>query len=171
MSPIISEVEMKGKHYDALIMDDMPIGMSVTAHKDVDKEVKQVTDWWKMVTLGDKKMHLDMAKKMFGECTSGEDTPKLTREKLANAWAKLEALRPTPIFKNITEGGNEMHKELYHVILFNRKTEKIDYKAYITAVGEIEAGMTAAHNYDKYDGKIHKHIVKLIEGSEYEVIK
>lgn len=75
------------------------------------------------------------------------------------------------IITNITEGGNEMHKELYHVILFNRKTEKIDYKAYITAADETEAAMTAAHDYDKYDAKVHKHIVKMIEGSEYEVIK
>jgi len=133
---------MKGKHHDALIEDDMAdaFAYGMTKKEDVEKEVKQVVDWWKMVKLGDKKMSLDSIRKMFNECTS-------------------------------KKGGNEMHKELYHVILFNRKTEKIDYKAYIVAIGEMEAGMTAAHDYEKYDGKIHKHIVKLIEGSEYEVVK
>ena len=81
---------------------------------------------------------------------------------------KSKGLPLTPLFKNVAEGGEEM-KALYHVILFNRKTEEIDFKAYISAAGEIEAGMTAAHNYDKYDGKIHMHIVKHI--SSYEAIK
>ena len=37
------------------------------------------------------------------------------------------------------KGGNEMKKSLYHVILFNRKTEKIDFKEYIPAQASEDA--------------------------------
>ena len=61
-----------------------------------------------------------------------------------------------------------MTKQLYHVILFNTKTEEIDFKAYIPAKDEDAAAMTAVQVYGKYDADVHKHIVKYIEGSDYK---
>lgn len=69
------------------------------------------------------------------------------------------------------EGGNEMTKRLYHVILFNRKTEKIDYKAYVPARDETDAAMIAAQSWGSYDVDTYTRIVKYIEDSDYEVIK
>lgn len=154
-TPEVLEVGMKGKHYNAMIEDDMAdaFAYSTTEKKDVDKEVKQAVDWHKMMEEGEKKMKEDFDKHYF-------DLPLVP--------AKRGRMG---IITNITEGGNEMHKELYHVILFNRKTEEIDFKEYIPAQDEEAAAMTAVQAYGEYDANIHKHLVKLIEGSDYEVIK
>jgi len=79
----------------------------------------------------------------------------------------------TPIFTNITEekGGNEMTKYLYHVILFNKETETIDFKEYIPAKDASDASMQAAQAYGKYDSNVHIVIVKQIDYSQYEVKK
>ena len=61
-------------------------------------------------------------------------------------------------------------KSLFHVILFNTKTEVIDFKAYIPA-GEREAAvMQAAQTYGKYDSKVHLTVVWQVHDSGYEPI-
>jgi len=67
-----------------------------------------------------------------------------------------------------TEGGNDMSKSLFHIILFNKETETIDYKVYVPAKDKQEATMTVAQNYGKYDSKVHLVIIKYIDGSDYE---
>ena len=66
------------------------------------------------------------------------------------------------------EGGNEMSKSLFHVILFNRKTETIDFKAYIPARNNQEAAMVAAQIYGEYKSETHLTIIKPIDGSDYD---
>lgn len=70
-----------------------------------------------------------------------------------------------------TKGGNEMTKRLYHVILFNKRTEEIDFKAYIPSKDETTAGMVAVQTYGKYDANVHMPIVKYIDDSDYEKIE
>ena len=64
-----------------------------------------------------------------------------------------------------------MVKQLYHVILFNKKTEKIDFKEYIPAKCDTDATMQAAQTYGKYDSNIHNVIIKEIECSGYERVE
>lgn len=65
------------------------------------------------------------------------------------------------ILVNITEeGGDEMHKQLIHVIFFNTETETIDYKAYVPAKDETDAVMIAAQTYGSYDSNVHEVITK-----------
>lgn len=117
-----------GKHYDAIVMDDMP-GCRTSP-----EDTKKAVDWYK---------------RMF-------DLPLVGAKR-----------RRTGIITSITEGGNEMGKSLFHVILFNRKTEKIDFKEYIPALEATDACMVAAQRLGKYDPKIHITIVKQIDNSEY----
>ena len=58
------------------------------------------------------------------------------------------------------EGGDEMHKQLIHVILFNTKTETIDFKGYVPAKDETDAVMIAAQTYGSYDSNVHEVITK-----------
>lgn len=151
-TPAIYEVkkqEVKRKHHDAIIKDNMVDAALYALHEEL------------------------------GTHSNAVGVEKLTFDKIQRAWnainkdnmhRALKEMYQYGRWKNITKGGNNM-KALYHVILFNRKTETIDYKEYVPAEDETIAGMTAAHDYDKYDGKVHRCIVKLIEGSEYEVIK
>jgi len=116
--------------------DDMvdAFGYAVTANEDVEKEVKQATEWYKR--------------------TQGVD--------FANP------LQPKVKFTGIKEVKRKMgDKALFHVILFNRKTEVIDFKGYIPAVSETDACMLAAQTYGKYDSNIHVRVVKHI--TEYKV--
>ncbi len=118
-NPEVLEVGMKGRHYDALIHDDM-IDATIYAMKSTFKD---------------------------------------------------DRFMRQGIITNITEGGNEMDRRLYHVILFNKKTENIDFKEYVAAKDETDASMQAAQAYGKYSSVVHVTIVKYIEGSDYEVIK
>ena len=149
--------EMKGKHYDALIVDDMQDAFAYAMKGNTEKEVKLAIDWHKMMEEGERKMKEDLDKQMF---SLPLETAKRRRQ---------------GILTNITEGGNEMgdemHKELYHVILFNRKTEEIDFKEYIPAKCKSDAIMQAAQAYGKYGSTLHRVIVKQIEGSEYTVLE
>ena len=69
-------------------------------------------------------------------------------------------------FVKTEKGGNEMTKQLYHVILFNKVTETIDYKAYLPAQDQTDAVMIAAQNHGKYNSNIHIVITKHI--AEYD---
>ena len=74
------------------------------------------------------------------------------------------------VLTNITEeGGKEMSKYLFHVILFNTETEVIDFKGYIPAHDDKEALMVASQTYGKYNPNIHERNVKEI--MHYEVKK
>ena len=74
------------------------------------------------------------------------------------------------VLTNITEeGGNEVSKYLFHVILFNTETEVIDFKGYIPAHDDKEALMVASQTYGKYNPNIHERNVKEI--MHYEVKK
>ena len=64
------------------------------------------------------------------------------------------------------KGGDSMTKQLYHVILFNKVTETIDYKAYLPAQDQTDAVMIAAQNHGKYNSNIHIVITKHI--AEYD---
>ena len=147
--------EMKGKHCDKIIEDDMvdALAYSMKGSKTTAEEVKQATDWYKMMREGKKKVKDDLNEHIFS-------LPLVAAKR-----------RRTGIITNITEGGNEMTKHLYHVILFNRKTEKIDFKEYIPTKDEEAAAMTAAQRYGDYDADVHVTIIKYIDDSDYEAIK
>ena len=68
------------------------------------------------------------------------------------------------------KGGNEMNKSLYHVILFNKKSEIIDFKGYIPAVDALDAGMVAAQSYGTFDPNLHLVIIKKIDNSGYDKV-
>ena len=110
ISLVNEEPEFKGRHYDAIIMDDMP-SKSTTP-----EEAKKVISWYKSM--------------------------KEVRESMGD-------------------------KALFHVILFNRKTEVIDFKDYIPAASETDACMIAAQKFGKYDSDTHIRVVKHIV--EYKV--
>lgn len=140
---IRDECGIPRRHYDALIVDDMPVrGSKTTA-----EGLKKAVDWYEKAKRDDM---IDAA--IYGVSM---ETAKRRRQ---------------GIITNITEGGNEMRR-LYHVILFNKKTENIDFKEYIVAGDETDASMQAAQAYGKYSSATHVTIVKYIEGSDYEVIK
>ena len=102
--------EMKGKHYSALIEDDM-----IDAYK------------YAMSALKDT-MALDP-----GCLTVGEQE----------------------CYESLMKGDDDMTKYLWHIILFNTKTEIIDYKAYIPASSGSDAQMLAAQKFGKFDPKVH----------------
>ena len=60
------------------------------------------------------------------------------------------------VITNIEEKGDDkMSKYLWHVILFNTDTEKIDFKGYIPACSGSDAQMLAAQTFGKFDPKVH----------------
>ena len=123
--PTISAMDdddYKGKHYEAVIEDDMvdAFGYAVTANKDVEKEVKQVTKWY--------------------ERTRGID--------FANP------LQPKIKFTSKKEVKGEM-LQLIDVIIFNRKTEVVDFRKDIVAPDRSEAALVAVQEFGKYNPKIH----------------
>lgn len=63
------------------------------------------------------------------------------------------------------------NKSLFHVILFNRKTEEIAFDVIIPASNEQDAVMQAAQLHGKYDSKVHLTIVWQLQYSEYTPIK
>ena len=69
------------------------------------------------------------------------------------------------------KGGNEMNKSLYHVILFNKKSEIIDFKGYIPAVDALDAGMVAAQSYGTFAPNLHLTIIKKIDNSGYDKVE
>ena len=102
-------------------------------------------------------------------------TPKdINWERIDKKWYDMvkEEVRmltalPGPIFTNLNyeeeeKGGNEMTRHLYHVILFNTATEKIDFKGYLPAQSTEAALMAAAQTFGKYDADVHVHNVKSI---------
>ena len=100
-------------------------------------------------------------------------TPKdIKRERIDKKWydmVEVQMLRAlsTPIFTNLNyeeeeKGGNEMTRHLYHVILFNTATEKIDFKGYVPAKDEESALLTAVQTFGKYDADVHARNVKYI---------
>lgn len=62
-------------------------------------------------------------------------------------------------------------KTLYHVILFNRKTEVIDFKEIVPAEDALAAGMVAAQKLGAYDPDVHSTVIKSIDNSGYNPIK
>lgn len=73
-------------------------------------------------------------------------------------------------YKSMKEVRESMgSKALFHVMFFNRKTEKIDFKDYVPAVSETDACMLAAQSFGKYDSNIHVRVVKHIV--EYNIIE
>jgi hypothetical protein len=129
-----------GRHYNRLIEDD--IASCETKKDDVEAEVKAAAEWY--------------------ERTQGIDFANPLQPKL-NWPSKIK-------WDGITVEGGDKMKALYHVILFNRKTEEIDFKEYVSAKSEMDATMLAAQAYSSYDSDVHKVIVKLIECSEYKPI-
>lgn len=63
------------------------------------------------------------------------------------------------------------NKSLFHVILFNRKTEEIEFDVIIPANNGQDATMQAAQLHGKYDSKMHLTIVWQLQYSEYTPIK
>ena len=60
------------------------------------------------------------------------------------------------VITNIEEKGDDkMSKYLWHIILFNTDTEKIDFKGYIPASSGSDAQMLAAQTFGKFDPKVH----------------
>lgn len=66
--------------------------------------------------------------------------------------------------------GKMTNKSLFHVILFNRKTEEIEFDRIQPASNEQDAVMQAAQLYGKYDSKVHLTIVWQLQYSEYATI-
>ena len=61
-----------------------------------------------------------------------------------------------------------MTKHLYHIILFNIGTEKIDFKGYVSAKDEETALLTSVQAFGKYDANVHVNTVKYIMSYEKE---
>lgn len=120
--------EIKGRHYDALIVDDMPIA---------------------------------------------EQEETLIQKNYREMKAKANADRRWNEVLNKKEVKDKMDstKSLFRVILFNRKTEEIDYKGYTPACGKQDATMQAAQTYGKYDSKVHLTVVWELSDSSYIPIK
>ena len=77
--------------------------------------------------------------------------------------AKAEVKTAISWYKSMKEVRESMgDKALFHVILFNRKTEVIDFKDYIPAKSETDACMLAAQSFGKYDSNVHERVVKHI---------
>ena len=131
--------EMKGKHYEALVEDDIldawKYAMSAIKEKqfaDINREIKEsvrekcgipsdwIADWPKIKESG----FLS-----YGEQESYEDYKK--------------------------KGDDKMSKYLWHIILFNTDTEQIDFKGYIPACSDNDARMMAAQTFGKFDPKVH----------------
>ena len=58
-------------------------------------------------------------------------------------------------YECLKKGDDKMSKYLWHVILFNTDTEKIDFKEYIPARSDDDAQMLAAQTFGKFDPKVH----------------
>ncbi len=74
------------------------------------------------------------------------------------------------IFNECKKGGNKM-KSLFHVILFNKKTEEIEFDKIMPASNKQDVTMQAAQLFGKYNSKGHVTIVWELSGSAYEAIK
>jgi len=152
-SPTISKVdgsEMRGRHYDATIEDDMVSSYQYALNvKKTQEEVAVATQW-----------HKKMVDPSYG---AWKEFAAHTEKDIRNA-CRIPIRNPMRqgiiVSIDTGEGGDEMHKQLIHVILFNTKTETIDFKEYVSAKDETDAVMIAAQTYGSYDSNVHEVITK-----------
>ena len=154
---LANEPKMKGKHYEALIEGDMLDAWrySVSALKekqfaDINREIRESirekcsTRSVKDVSLS--KETLEKAKDaLFGH------TPFY--DMLSNPYSLTAGEQEC--YESLKKGDDKMSKYLWHVILFNTDTEKIDFKGYIPACSGSDAQMLAAQTFGKFDPKVH----------------
>ena len=139
--------EMKGKHYEALVEDDM-------------------TDAWKyaMSAMKEKQfadINKEIQESIREKCSVGEndlrDDPMCTTRRHYDALIiddmNIGEQESYEDYKK--KGDDKMSKYLWHVILFNTDTEQIDFKGYIPASSGSDAQMLAAQTFGKFDPKVH----------------
>ena len=137
--------EMKGKHYEALVEDDMTdawkYAMSAMKEKqfaDINKEIQE--------SIREK---CGMPPEYYAD-------PNILEASIYGLNLETANRRRQGVITNIEEKGDDkMSKYLWHVILFNTDTEKIDFKGYIPASSGSDAQMLAAQTFGKFDPKVH----------------
>ncbi len=115
------EPKLKGRHYHAIIHDDMVDAATYAWKATTKDDVQKATEWYKGMK------------------------EKEVKKKMKN-------------------------KSLFHVILFNRKIEEIEFDRILPAGDEQAAVMGAAQLFGKYDSKMHLTIVWRLQDSEYTTV-
>jgi hypothetical protein len=143
---------MEGRHYDEMRMSTALSGPVFTNLNDVKHAIEWYNDAMK------RQEHNKAMENVRGDaCLAG--WRKLMED---SAYIDFDKEMLNDSNYNKEKGGNGMLKYVYHVILFNTDTEKIDFKGYLPAQSTEAALMAAAQTFGKYDADVYVHNVKLI---------